>query len=184
LPKRAALDLAAMLSGGDRRSIGRSDEAAALAIADLATRLELVRLLDSTDPLVRMRAADALEKVSREAPELLRVFRALFLRMAGPERQPEVRWHLAQIIPRLSLNADERARAVEALRHYLEEDGSAIVQTWALNAIVEIAREDERFGTLAESLLQEGLESRHASVRSRSRALLLERERGPKSGDA
>jgi HEAT repeat protein len=165
-----------MLSGGDRRSTGRADEAAELALHDTGLRLELVRLLESTDPLVRMRAADALEKLSRRNPALLKAFRGLFVRMAPEEKQQEVRWHLAQMLPRLGLGPEQRRLAIEALRTYIE-DHSAIVQAWSLNAIAEFAQQDPAYLELLQRLLREALGSHSPAVRSRAQAVIRNLER-------
>ncbi len=165
-----------MLSGGDRRSTGRADEAAELALRDTDMRLELVRLLESTDPILRMRAADALEKLSRRNPALLKAFRGLFVRMAPEEKQQEVKWHLAQMLPRLGLGTEQRRLAIEALRGYME-DRSAIVQAWSLNAIAEFAQQDPAYLELVEGLLQEALASPSPAVRSRAQAVIRNLER-------
>ena len=168
-------DLAAMLSGGTRRSIGRSEEAAAIAFEDAAARMSLVRLLDHDDPLVRMRAADALEKMSAKDPALIQGYKRHLLGLLARETQQEVRWHLAQMAPRLSLTDAERAQAFEDLKGYLS-DQSVIVQAWALTAIAEIATSDARFEAAAERLLTEASSSDHAAMRARAKALRLERE--------
>ncbi len=59
------------LQGGDRRSIGRSDEVVAQVLADPALLAPLAEGLLADDPLVRMRAADALEKVTAQHPDWL-----------------------------------------------------------------------------------------------------------------
>ena len=61
-PRRNIL---ALLEGGDRRSIGRSEQVAAIASKNQALFPEWIRGWCSQDPLVRMRAADATEKVIR-----------------------------------------------------------------------------------------------------------------------
>lgn len=57
------------LEGGDRRSIGRSNEVADFVLRDRERFAELFEGLFHADARVRMRAADALEKVSAKHPE-------------------------------------------------------------------------------------------------------------------
>ena len=64
-------NILALLTGGDRRSIGRSDQVAAMVSKDPKLFPNLIAGLWSEDPLVRMRAADVTEKVTREHPEWL-----------------------------------------------------------------------------------------------------------------
>jgi hypothetical protein len=170
-----------MLSGGDRRSPGNASDVAELAEADLNTRMELVRILDTTDALVRMRAADALEKVSARAPGLLQPFTRRLVDMATREKQQEVRWHLAQILPRLDLNAAQRESAVAAMREY-RSDGSSIVRTWSMNAIWEFAKQDGRYASLAREVLAEVLESGSAAEKARVNAIVAERGRLGEAG--
>jgi hypothetical protein len=66
----------------------------------------------SSDVTVRMRAADALEKISRTRIDLFEDHTSRLLTDVSETRQASVQWHLAQILPRLSLTARERARAI------------------------------------------------------------------------
>src|SRR5271154_6453980 len=64
-------NILARLKGGDRRTIGRADEVAAHVTKNPRLFPQLIAGLWSDDPLVRMRAADATEKVTRENPKFL-----------------------------------------------------------------------------------------------------------------
>ena len=70
-----AKNLLAQLTGGDRRSIGRANQVAAAVLQSPETFPELIKGLWSEDSLVRMRAADAVEKISRQKPELLHPYK-------------------------------------------------------------------------------------------------------------
>ena len=89
---------------------------------------ELLAGLWSEDPIVRMRAADAAEKVTRKNPQLLQPFKKELLGLMADAGQQELRWHLAVMIPRLPLTSWERQRATSLLNSYLE-DRSSIVKT-------------------------------------------------------
>lgn len=159
-----------MLAGGGRNTIGRVPEVVGIALVDDAIRAELAGLLESDDPVVRLRAADALEKVARSRPGLLQPFKDMLLSLAETETQMEVRWHLAQMLPRLDLGKAERERALTALDAY-RDDPSAIVQAWTLTAIVELCCQGGRQNDLAARLIEEALMSPRASLRARARAL-------------
>jgi hypothetical protein len=82
-----------------------------------------------------MRAADAAEKVSGIQPGLLKPYKAGLLGLLSEAEQIELRWHLAQMIPRLPLTQAERRRAAEALQLYLEDrrtpdSGCACEKSW------------------------------------------------------
>ena len=79
-----------MLSGGDLRSIGRVPEVLGVMEKDPERMSELVRCLESGDPVVRSRAADALEKVTAKRPGLLKQFKEVLLREAAGSAQQEV----------------------------------------------------------------------------------------------
>src|SRR5262245_10893810 len=72
-------DVLALLSGGDRRSVGRANAVATMVLARPKLFRKLIRSMWDQEPVVRMRAADAAEKASRRKPELLRPFKAELL---------------------------------------------------------------------------------------------------------
>src|SRR5271156_3801548 len=112
MPRKHILDL---LQGGDRRMIGRSGQVAAMVAEAPELFPELIAGLWSEDPLVRMRAADAAEKVTRKKHELLQTHKRELLGLMAETEQQELRWHLAAMVPRLRLNARERQMAISAL---------------------------------------------------------------------
>jgi hypothetical protein len=71
------------LAGGDRRSIGRSNEVAAEVLGRPALFRVLIKGLTSEDPIVSMRAADAIEKITVQRPELLRPTKIRCLKFQG-----------------------------------------------------------------------------------------------------
>src|SRR5271155_3791226 len=117
-------NILAFLEGGDRRSIGHADKVAAIVKKDRKLFPELIAGLWSEDPLVRMRAADAAEKVTREKRDLLRPYKKELLGLLGEAAEQELRWHLAAMVPRLALNAGERQQATTWLQTYLEDRSS------------------------------------------------------------
>jgi hypothetical protein len=166
------------LTGGDRRSIGQSDEVAALVLRRSALFPRLMQGLWSSDPLIRMRAADAAEKVSLRRPDLLRPFKAKLLRLLDEATQQELRWHLAQMIPRLRLSKKDRLRAASAFRLYLS-DRSSIVKTSALQALADLARVDEELMPEVKDLLTAVTKVGTAAMRARGRKLLRQLEHNP-----
>src|ERR1700729_3699067 len=99
------------LKGRDRRSIGNSNRVAELVLRQPDRLPELIECCWDADSVVRMRAADAAEKVSAKRPELLAPFKSELLALADETEQAELRWHLAQMIPRLRLLPKEREQA-------------------------------------------------------------------------
>ena len=159
------------LEGGDRRSIGRSNEVAALVLRERRRFPELIGFLWSDDPVVRMRAADAAEKISAQKPNLLSPFKAELLGLLLEAEQRELRWHLALLIPRLTLTKKERHRAAEGLRRYLE-DRSSIVKTFALQGLTELAAVDRSLLPEVREILEAAERAGTPAMRARARKLL------------
>jgi hypothetical protein len=162
-----------LLSGGDRRSIGRSNEVVKLVSRTPKRFAELIQCLWSNDPVVRMRAADAAEKASAVRPELLKPYKAELLGLLVEATQIELRWHLAQLIPRLPLTRAERQRASQTLQLYLE-DRSSIVRTFALQALADLSRSDAGLGSRVREILEETVVTGTAAMKARARRLLKE----------
>lgn len=159
------------LRGGDRRSIGRADAAARAALADSACAEVLwLGLLGATDPVVRMRCADALEKCSRLRPDLVHARRASLLRLAQAPQPKELRWHLMQLLPRAAWAPQECALVLAVIQAALR-DASAIVKVNALQALHELAPRGEPFASAASAALNEALRARQASLRARAARL-------------
>jgi len=165
--------IADMLRGGDRRSIGKSNQIAKLVLSEPKRFSALMQCLWDKDPIVRMRAADAAEKVTVVQPELLNPHKQELLGLLSEAEQIELRWHLAAIVPRLALNRPERERAVVALQRYLE-DRSSIVKTFALQGLADLARQDACVRELARKILEESLRTGTAAMKARARRLLNE----------
>ena len=82
---------------GDLRSIGLVDEAVAIVLARPELFGELVAGLADSDRLVRMRSADAVEKVTRKHADWLASWKRYLLQEAAAREEKELRWHVAQL---------------------------------------------------------------------------------------
>ncbi|HMD32229.1 MAG TPA: hypothetical protein VKG84_09995 [Candidatus Acidoferrales bacterium] len=165
-----------LLAGADRRTIGRADQVARLVGKNLALFPKLIAGLWSEDPVIRMRAADAVEKITRTAPAQLQRYKKELLGLMAEADQQELRWHLAVMVPRLSLKPAERRRAAELLSGYLE-DRSSIVRTFALQGLADLAQQEPSMRATVTDLLRESVRSGTPAMRARSRKLLLQLER-------
>ena len=126
------------LRGGDRRSIGKVSEVVAAVQKKPDLFKDLVTGLFDEDPVVRMRAADAMEKISLDNPQSLQPFKTEIIRLAQQTQQQELRWHTAQMIPRLKLTSKETATVTDIFFEYLN-DKSKIVVTFAMQALSDLA---------------------------------------------
>jgi hypothetical protein len=159
------------LSGGDRRSIGRSDEVVAEVLADPSLFGPLFEGLTDADPLIRMRSADAVEKITRQQPAYLQPYQARLLQQVAHIEQPEVRWHVAQLFSRLTLEPAEYPVVLAILAKYLT-DQSKIVKTCAMQALAHLAEQEARLRPGIISQLETLTASGSPAMQSRGRKLL------------
>ena len=73
-----------------------------------------------------MRAADAIEKITQVRPELLRPHVDTLLAIAASAEDKEVRWHVAQLLGRVTLKTNQRDEAVKVLLAYLSDKRGTI----------------------------------------------------------
>jgi HEAT repeat protein len=172
---RSLLDL---LAGPDRRRIGGSPLVVRRVLQDPRLLPALVRGLSVSDPLIRMRAADALEKLAHHRPDLLRRYRSRFLQVAQTSDHAEVQWHMAQLLPGLRLTKVQRDRARRVFRRYLRAR-SSIVQAMALDALVRLASDTRAGQARTGRLLDAAMRSPRPAVRARARRLRATRARLP-----
>lgn len=166
----------ALLEGGDRRTIGRSDQVAAIVSDQLELFPKLIAGLWSAHPLVRMRAADATEKVTRRHRELLQPYKKELLGLMTEAQEQELRWHLAVMVPRLPLNDKERTLAVSSLNSYLE-DRSSIVKTCALQGLADLAQHEPNIRPRVVEILREATRNGTPAMKARGRKLLTQLDR-------
>ncbi len=131
------------LSGGDRRSVGESNRAVMAVLEKPELIAVLFQGLEVSDPVLRMRCADAIEKVTAKLPELLVPYKKKILRHLSKIEQQEVRWHIAPILARLPLTETEELAVVNLLLSYTN-DHSSIVKTMSMQALADIALRSHR----------------------------------------
>ena len=161
----------AMLCGVDRRSIGRVAEVVDLVEEHPRELPSLVLCLWDMDARISMRAADALEKLSRTTPSLLQPNKGQLLGLLAETTQQEVRWHLAVLIPRLQLTNAESRRAAKILQLYLE-DQSSIVKTSAMQGLADLSKQFAWLRPTVIDLVRSLSRTGTPAMRARGRKLL------------
>ncbi|MDH4082203.1 MAG: hypothetical protein OEV99_01330 [Nitrospira sp.] len=170
MEQRAVLDT---LKGGDRRSIGRSNQVVKIVRRRPALFPALIDGMYHEDELVRMRAADAVEKLTVTNPEWLRPFKRRLIGLAACAEQQELRWHLAQMLPRLELSRRDRMVVAAIFRGYLQ-DQSRIVKTFAMQSLADLAMQDPRLRNSIRPLISSLTKTGSPSMKSRGRKLMLQ----------
>ena len=169
------------LEGGDRRSIGRSNEVVWDVLKEPSLFPVLIEGIGLEDPVVRMRAADAIEKVSLERPEHLLPYKKQLMALAASAEQREIQWHMAQILLRLNLDHKEHIAVVKTLLTYLSGN-SSIVNTFVMQAFADIAKADKQLRPSLLVHIRELTATGTPAMKARGRRLLVEfdGERGPR----
>jgi hypothetical protein len=171
--------------GKSRIAVGRAAEVAALVLARPKAFPRLVECLWDDDPATASRAAHALELVTRDGQPgpiaQLNSVKTSLLGLLPEAKENKLRWHLALIVPRLTLGPVECARAARVLEAWLEDRSSSIVKTMALQGLVDLTRQNHDSPARVLDLLRIHGRSGTAAMRARSRLLLekLEKKSGP-----
>lgn len=131
-----------LLVGGKSNSLGRVNEIIELVLNDKSRVEELYNCLFNDDAWVRMRAADALEKVCRVHPDWLLPYIDRFSEELANSTQPSVQWHLAQIYAQVDLSDKQKNSAINWLRGLLSSpDIDWIVAANAMDTLVKFTKE-------------------------------------------
>jgi hypothetical protein len=164
------------LDGTDRRSIGRVDEVVTEVLAEPRLFGIVFDGMLHNNPVVRMRCADAVEKITREHPEYLIPYKAKLIQEVANIEQQEVRWHVAQLFSRLALNREERRRVYDILSRFLSDE-SKIVKTFAMQALADIAEQDAELRRPILKRLEALTRTGSPAMQSRGRKLLARLKR-------
>lgn len=160
-----------MLEGGDRRSIGRSNEVVALVLENPELFDSLISGMTINDPLLAMRCADAAEKVTVLHPGYLLPYKRMLIEQLSKIEQKEVRWHVAAMLPRLPLTAKEQQCVFDILLAYTN-DRSSIVKTLAMQALADLALRDVKLKPMVRRHVEELIVIGTPAMRARGKRLL------------
>lgn len=160
-----------MLTPAARLDVGRVWEVVELVLGRPGKMAQLVKCLWDDDPAIASRAADTLERVTRERPRRAQRWKEPLLGLLAETTEKKVRWNLALLIPRLKLTARECRRVADVLNSYLD-DPSSIVKTAALHGMADLTRQDPEALPEVLDLLRVAGRSGTPAMRARSRILL------------
>jgi hypothetical protein len=133
------MSLRDQLSGGDKRMNYMVRTVVNQALVNPGLFVSLVDLVDDEDPLVRMRAADAIEKASLKHPDWLQPYAERIVGDWSQIDQQEVRWHVALLLPRIDLTDEQRKLAIKNLSIWVgPATKSNIVRVFSLQALFDL----------------------------------------------
>jgi len=159
------------LTGTDRRSIGKSEQVVKKVLANPKLFGVVFDGMVDDDAVIRMRSADAVEKIAAIRPDLLQPYKRKLIQRVAKVDQQEVRWHVAQLFSRLALTAKERRTVVAILQAYLN-DQSGIVRTFAMQALADIAEQDAQLRPAIVRQIETLAQTGTPAMKSRGKKLL------------
>lgn len=171
-------DLRTLLSRGDLRTIGDSND----VIAAVKTKEDfeaLFKLIFSNSRPVAMRASDAVEKVSKEHPEYLSDHADQIVELAKTVSNKEMKWHLAQLLPRLSVSPEKMRRLFQRLNYWASNPNeSRIVRVNSLQGMYELSLrlQDAKVNAVLQNTIRSFEGQRLPSLSARARKLRLQLE--------
>ena len=168
------MQISEMLTGGDPRSLGETEQVFKLVLSHPERLEELFNCVFHPDEVVRMRAGDALEKVCRQKPEWFEPFKERLLNEVAGINQASVKWHLAQIFSEITMSQVEKEKAVSIMLRNLETTNDWIVINLTLESLAKFARGKTLSRNKFVSILKKYQLSSHKSVVSRTKKLLKE----------
>lgn len=167
-------ELFRLLTGGDLRSIGRSNEVVR-QIKNQNDFDNLFQYLFHENRIVAMRAADVIEKVTLANGKYLNKHKTKIIELCRSNPNKEVRWHLALLVSRLSLSKNEFAEIWELLSSWaLDKKESRIVRVNSIQALFNLLQKNkqvlEDFDLITTTLGKENIPSINARLRKLSNA--------------
>ncbi len=162
----------AILTGGNPRSLERTEEAVTLVLGNRTRLHELYGCLLEEDEILRMRASDAFEKVCRQRPEWVQAYVPQLLTEVALIDQPSVQWHLAQILGEVELTPKQRAAARSILKRNLTEKKDWIVVNYSMETLAKLSKDDGQLRTEVLVILKGLLSDPHKSIATRAHKLI------------
>lgn len=158
-----------MLTGGDLRSIKDANKVVKL-ISNQDDFDILFELLYSNDRLIIMRTIDSIEKITRKEKKYLDNHKDEIIELCIKSFDKELKWHLAQIVPRLNLSSEEINKVFNILKTWtLDKRESRIVRANALESLFEFSRINkelkEEFDKIINQIRSENIPSLNARIK-------------------
>lgn len=129
-----------LLLGKDLRTT-RQNGLVVQSVHDQQTFDELFGLVFHHERPLVMRAVDAVEKLTSKHPEFLRPHKSQLLSVLKSADHKELKWHVAQLVPRIDLTAEELNDVWHTLAYWvLNKNESKIVRVNALQGLFDLSK--------------------------------------------
>lgn len=158
-----------ILSGGDLRSIGKSNDVI-MQIKNQKIFDEFFKYLFHEDRLVVMRVADIIEKLTINNPQYLTKHKPEIMELCDKVTNKELKWHLALLISRLHFDIKEFDKAWKTLTSWAKDKtNSRIVRVNSIQALFELVNQrsgsEKDFRITLTELEKENIPSINARIR-------------------
>jgi hypothetical protein len=163
-------DLRRLLSGGDRRSIARSDRVRALVEKNPELVEELAGLTEDDDWLVSQRAFDLLEKIAHDHVDWIEPHKRIFLGPGAASDKWEVRLQIVRALPLFSWPSKDLARAKAILLENVVYP-QTFVKAWALDSLAAFALKDAHLIPIVQHHLEIFDRSESKALQARARKI-------------
>lgn len=161
--------------GGYTNSLGKVNEVIGLVLHNRSRLNELYDCLFDENAWVRMRAADAFEKICREHPDWLLPYIDRFPDELATNSQPSIQWHLAQIYKQVDLTSEQKLFAINWLKRLLStKEVDWIVAANAMDTLVQFTHNGSFPAAEMVSLLKVQQQHKSNAVIKRASKLLTE----------
>jgi hypothetical protein len=128
-----------LLLGGDLRRLQNNKKVIA-AVHDQQSFDALFGLIFHHERPLVMRAADAVEKISKSHPDYLQPHKEQLLSVFKSADHKELKWHIAQLVPRLKLSPSELKDTCHILTYWaLNQNESKIVRVNSLQGLFDLS---------------------------------------------
>ena len=172
-----AADIRRLLSGGDRRSIARSDRVRDLTERDPSLITELVALTADEDWLVTQRALDLLEKLAHDNEALVAPHKKIFIGPLAASDKWEIRLQIVRALP-LFRWTPAQARRVEAILVENVAFPQTFVRAWALDGLATLAQREARLMPIVRRHLRAFERSPSKALHARAKHIRARLEKG------
>ena len=157
--------------------MGQGPEAASQAMVEAAFGAdgdaacgELVRLLRDGDKAIVERAARTLKKISEADAARLFQWRKILIEEAFRASDVRVQWNMSIVLGRLPLKGQDKAMAVDLMFERLR-DRSGLNRTMALQALMDLSKDDAGLRARVMPVVWEFLASGTPAMKARARRL-------------
>lgn len=164
----------AMLTGGHPNSLGRTEEVAAMVLADDSRFDELFACYRSEDDVVRMRVSSAMKRIEPTRRDLIMAYLDRFLDEIGALDQASAQWTLAQLFERIEpdMTAAQKSKALALMKRNLTKNPDWIVLNMTMATLFDWSNSDPELRKWLRPELERLTGDKRKSVAGRARKTL------------